>query len=492
MKKNVLVTILTCVALALTAVIVIPFKVESVGNGEGFVKTAVIPLVVIALSLVMLLLRKRDEEVSKPGAVGAAMAMMAVIAAEFLYMVTLPMRNHALGNDIAFNEGAWKSIVIAFMVAFLVTLCLTIVMPLFKLHKSKYALPLPVIGIFAGLLVVSVFNCILSNEYAGGDFSDGGKGAMIFAIISAVVLVAGLICEFLFANKAKEACEPCSDAENFQALKDEYLDELYKNSKDEMVARGRLAEEEEPAEEEEEEEAPAEEVVEEEPAEEEAPAEEEQPAEEEAPAEEVVAPVEEPAEEEKPEKEKKVIEPSVAALAEYAMTFDDVRVVYTNENQDSYKVFRGKKLMCIVQTTKNDYRITFQRKPISVANLIIKYPNLITKAPKPEGEQWFKAINKGGIEEEDLKIMIRFSHKFLVDAEAKELAKKEKAKQKAKEKREKERAKAKEKRDKERAKAKEQARREKEKAEALAAKQAKEAEKAEKQAQQEAPAEEAK
>ena len=485
MKKNVLVTILTCVAIALTAAIVIPFKVESVGNGEGFAKTAVIPLVVVALSLVMLLLRKRDEESSKAGATGAAMSVMAVIAAEFLYMVTLPMRNHALGSDIAFNEGAWKSITIAFMIAFVIALCLTIVMPLFKLHKSKYALPLPMIGLFAGLIVVSLFNCILSNEYANGDFSTGAKGTLIFAIISAVCLVAGLIVEFLVANKAKEVCEPCSDVESFHEICDEYLDELYKNSKDELIARGRLTEEEKA-----EEEAPAEEEAQEEQVEEEAPAEEEAqeeaPAEEEQPAEEVVAaPVEE---EPKPEKEKKVIEPSVAALAEYALTFDDVRVVYTNENQDSYKVFRGKKLMCIVQTTKNDYRITFQRKPISVANLIIKYPNLITRAPKPEGEQWFKAVNKGGIEEEDLKIMIRFSHKFLVDAEAKELAKKEKAKQKAKEKREKERAKAKEKRDKERAKAKEQARREKEKADALAAKQAKEAEK--QQAQQEAPAEE--
>ena len=471
MKKNVLVTILTCVAFALIIAIAIPFKLESVGNGEGLIKTAILPLVVIALALAVLLIRRKDKEANKPAVTGASMSVLGALAAEGIYMATFPMRNHELASDIAFNEGAWKLLAFAFLFTFCIALCLAIAQPFFKSYKSKAAIPPIFYGFVGALLAISVFNCVLATEYTGGTFATSASTAMIIAVVLSVIAAAGLVVEFILVNKKKEVEEPCSDVESFHEICDEYLDELYKNSKDELILRGRLPQEEEKK---------AEEPVEE-PAEE--PVEEQV---EEAPAEEAVV-VEAPAEPQpKPEKEKKVIEPSVAALAEYAQTFEDVNIVYAKDNQDNYKVFRGKKLMCIVQSTKNDYRITFQRKPISVANLIIKYPNLITKANKPEGEQWFKAVNKGNIEEEDLKIMIRFSHKFLVDAEAKELAKKEKAKQKAKEKREKERAKAKEKRDKERAREKERARKEKEKADALAAKQAKQ-----EQAKEEAPATEA-
>ena len=146
-------------------------------------------------------------------------------------------------------------------------------------------------------------------------------------------------------------------------------------------------------------------------------------------------------------KEKKVIEPSVAKLAEYITThFHDANIVY-GKNEDNYKVYRNKKLMCIVQSSANDYKIIFQRKPISVAKLLIKYPNVIVKANSPHGEQWFRVVNKGDVSEEDLKTIIKFSHKYLVDAEAKELAKKEKAKAKIKAKKDAERAKIKAKKD---------------------------------------------
>lgn len=480
MKKNVLVTILTCVAFALIVAIAIPFKLESVGNGEGMIKTIILPLLVVVLALSVLLIRKKDKGVNKRAVTGASMSVLGALAAESLYMATLPMRNHALASELTFNDAAWELLAFAFLFTFCIALCLAIAQPFFKSHKTKAAIPAPLFGFIGALLAISVFNCVLSTECTGGSFETSAKLTMILVVAVSAVVAIGLLIEFLLVNKKQEVEEPCSDTESFHEICDDYLDELYKNSKDELILRGRLPQEEEKAPvEEKEEEAPAEE-----PAVEEAPAEEEVV--EEAKVEEPVV-VEAPAPKQpKPEKEKKVIEPSVAALAEYAMTFDDVHIVYSKNSQENYKVFRGKKLMCIVQTTKNDYRITFQRKPISVANLIIKYPNLITRATKPEGEQWFKAVNKGNIEEEDLKIMIRFSHKFLVDAEAKELAKKEKAKQKAKEKRERERAKAKEKRDKERAREKERARKEKEKADALAAKQAKK-----EQEPKEAPAKEA-
>lgn len=131
-------------------------------------------------------------------------------------------------------------------------------------------------------------------------------------------------------------------------------------------------------------------------------------------------------------KPKKVITPSIEVLAEYIKSnFEDAMIVYGKENK-SYRVFRKKKLFLIVQSTNNDYRITFQRKPISMAQLLIKYPKFITKVNSPQGEQWFKIVNKGDIYEEELKAIIRFSYKYLIDEEKKALAKKQKAREKAK------------------------------------------------------------
>lgn len=153
-------------------------------------------------------------------------------------------------------------------------------------------------------------------------------------------------------------------------------------------------------------------------------------------------------------KEEKVIKPTIAELTNYITeNFPDVNIIY-GKNNENYKVYRKKKLMCIVQSSSKDYKIVFQRKPISVSKLLIKYPNIILKAQSPKGEQWFKVTNKGNVDEEDLKTIIRFSYKYLVDAEAKEIAKREKAKEKLKAKKAAEKAKMKAKREAEKAKAK--------------------------------------
>lgn len=133
----------------------------------------------------------------------------------------------------------------------------------------------------------------------------------------------------------------------------------------------------------------------------------------------------------KEQKPKKVINPSIEVLAEYIKSnFEDAMIVYGKENK-SYRVYRKKKLFLIVQSTNNDYRITFQRKPISMSQLLIKYPKFISKSNSPQGEQWFKVINKGDIYEEELKAIIKFSYKYLIDEEKKAIAKKEKEREKA-------------------------------------------------------------
>ena len=59
MKKNLFVSILVYLALALCAVTIIPFKAESIGNVEAIIKFVVFPLVIVAISLSCLLIKKK-------------------------------------------------------------------------------------------------------------------------------------------------------------------------------------------------------------------------------------------------------------------------------------------------------------------------------------------------------------------------------------------------------------------------------------------------
>ena len=158
----------------------------------------------------------------------------------------------------------------------------------------------------------------------------------------------------------------------------------------------------------------------------------------------VEVPVEEPKKEEKPKapKVKKDILPSPLALRKYIQTHYTDSNVVIDADGESFKAYRNKKVFLILKVSNNDYRITFQRKPISITRLLVKYPT-ISKATSPQGDQWFKLVNKGEFEEEDLQNIIKFAHAYLVDLEEKAAAKKEKEKQKAAEKRKKEREKAK-------------------------------------------------
>ena len=164
----------------------------------------------------------------------------------------------------------------------------------------------------------------------------------------------------------------------------------------------------------------------------------------EKPAEPEPAPVVEPKKEEKPKapKVKKDVLPSPNALRKYIQThYTDCNIV-ADEDGESFKAYRNKKMFLNLKVTNNDYRIVFQRKPISITRLLVKYPT-ISKATSPAGDQWFKLVNKGEFEEEDLQNIIKFSYNYLVDLEEKAAAQKEKEKAKAAEKRKKEREKAK-------------------------------------------------
>ena len=140
-------------------------------------------------------------------------------------------------------------------------------------------------------------------------------------------------------------------------------------------------------------------------------------------------------------KPKKLIKPTPQALLKYLQdNFTDI-VIVVDPDGVSFKASRKKKLFISLKQSVKDYRITFQRKPISISKLIVKYPS-ITKAKSPVGDQWFKLVNKGEFSEADLHNIIKGSYNFLIDEENKEALKKQKEKEKAALKKQKEKEKA--------------------------------------------------
>ena len=513
MKKNLFVSILVYLALVLCAVTIIPFNAESIGNVESILKFVVFPLVIVAISLTILLVRKNDKSVNKLGVYASTLPVSAYISAAFAFLASIPLRNHEIGANIALNDKCWIGVFVSALVATLLFAAITVLLPTLKVYKkNEEKIPWVSVLMYVVLVAQSMFAYAIVKEYVGLEFGDSKGLALGLAIGMAVVLTAAHVTEYTLVQRNIEVVEPSEDKENYQAFDEDYLWDMYNYSKAELEQRGHEFHDEAV-------EVPVEKVVEkvvEVPVEKivEVPVEKvvekivEVPVEKvvekivEVPVEKVVemtvevpvektveVPVEkivyvdkivekivepEKVQRPKPVKEKKAITPEVSVLAKYATdTFEDVSIVY-GKDEENFKIMRGKKLMMIVQRTNNDYRIFFQRKPISVAKMIIKYPSLIVKANSPKGEQWFKLTNKGEFSQEDLLAIIRFSYKYMADEEAKAIANKEKAK--AKEKAKKEAIKQKEKDKVAAAKAKEKAKqdaikaKEKEKQDAIKAK----------------------
>ena len=156
---------------------------------------------------------------------------------------------------------------------------------------------------------------------------------------------------------------------------------------------------------------------------------------------------------EKPAASRKQIKPTPQALLKYLQnTFEDILITVDSDGV-SFKASRKKKLFLNLKVGANDYRITFQRKPVAVPKLMVKYPS-ITKAKTPAGDQWFKLVNKGEFTEADLHNIIKASYNFSVEEEAKEALRKQKEKEKEALRKQKEKEKEAERRKKEKEKAK--------------------------------------
>ena len=105
---------------------------------------------------------------------------------------------------------------------------------------------------------------------------------------------------------------------------------------------------------------------------------------------------------------KKAIKPSYNNLVNYASALEDDSVtVVANEAETQHKFYYNKKLFLVLADTNVDYRITFLASKESAIDLIIENPKNVSKATSPKGPNWYKLINKGTFEGDQLKSIIK-------------------------------------------------------------------------------------
>ena len=130
---------------------------------------------------------------------------------------------------------------------------------------------------------------------------------------------------------------------------------------------------------------------------------------------------------------KKAIKPSYMNLVNYASALEDDSVtVVANDKETQHKFYFNKKLFLVLTDSNVDYRLTFLASKEEAIELIIENPKYVTKATSPKGPHWYKLINKGSFEGEQLKNIIKNALEqqkvLLAEAEAeKERIKAEKA-----------------------------------------------------------------
>ena len=113
-----------------------------------------------------------------------------------------------------------------------------------------------------------------------------------------------------------------------------------------------------------------------------------------------------------------MVDEQIQEIRDYILkNYLDVEINETSDN--SFRVYRNKKLVIILQWTNTNYRMVFQRKKSAVLKLMKKYPQFIAKAKNPKGHQWYKLLNTGDIKLKVVLSLIEYSYNFVIEEEIK-------------------------------------------------------------------------
>lgn len=102
----------------------------------------------------------------------------------------------------------------------------------------------------------------------------------------------------------------------------------------------------------------------------------------------------------------KLIKPSYREVVEMATSVSENVKVITNANGTQHKFFVNNKLYLITQRNYHDYRVIFLAPQEDAMELINEHPGVIVKPTNPQGENWFKLINRDEVDKEFLNGLI--------------------------------------------------------------------------------------
>jgi hypothetical protein len=106
---------------------------------------------------------------------------------------------------------------------------------------------------------------------------------------------------------------------------------------------------------------------------------------------------------------KNEIKPTYPQIVMYAKSLEGVEItVKANPKETQHKFYINKKLYLMTQDTSNDYRIVFQATQEQMLTYLLGHPGTITVAKSPKGS-WLKLTNKGDVEEDFLKQVVKDS-----------------------------------------------------------------------------------
>ncbi len=144
--------------------------------------------------------------------------------------------------------------------------------------------------------------------------------------------------------------------------------------------------------------------------------------------------------EEAPKKKEKKITPSFEKVVEYVNSFSETKDFKVNANAKGnlLKFYIGKKMFLVLQSTNNDYRISFIASEEKFVNYVTSRPGEINVPKNLKDNNWLRFVNKGKEKESFIRQIIKqavttATDQIKTEEEAKAAARKAKAAERAKE-----------------------------------------------------------
>ena len=465
MTKNekIITLVLNIISFALILAVVVPFGKETVSNGEIVFKCLIAPILACVIFVINSYIKYVvGTKNYKYNSFSAYLSIFGYAVALLMYLAIVSLRT---GSGVVYQTTPW--LVLTFFAVLgagiIAVLGIIIHRVIIRLDtKENLFLDLAIFVLF--VVLTALLKSVL-GKHVGVAMSSNALQFIVVPLLLALAVIALLVFimmnllqyneKFVYASR-QELIDKWNEGRDtvYNEAKDDILFSLYLYTKEQLGIYDELdvcecdecdeCEECEECHEAEAEEQPVEEPQEEAPAEEEQ-AEEEQAGEAEEKVsneenekrlaellkqkEELTAVEEEPEEEVKEELPPKEFKPLFSELVKLAMSLEDV-TYQGNSEGTNYKFTYKKKVFLILADTPKDYRLTFLMDLPEAA----EFSQLVAfaKAKSPKGDYYFKLVNKGEFEPEQLFKIIRDAHDMVdVLAERARIAKEEEKARKA-------------------------------------------------------------